>query len=584
MDLKNFLTENKNRRILIAVGIGLIVILIGTALFIQSKKIKKHTGNTTVSPTARPLEQKTNGEIIQSLGYTIDCQLVVTTSIKKIYLEKLNRCTDALDYKISLTKKYAAYMLVDKNKTTKLFIYSLDNNVDGQLQLISQSIITYQFDSRENLYLLLGPNKLTGQQTFTYYFIPLLFNAYPVNYYKELNTFTDVDKRRVDISLPESQTPYKNVIEQQNEFILADASGAVLYTIGFNDLEKQLSPIQPAVIDRNVLKWNKRIFFYSNGSFKTMDIDGSNELTHQFICEGIEVLPIGFRDNTMARSPDGRTLAFLAPTEAQMRDNPNWKNDILAGKKVFTQGEIALYDFIKGSCQRTAVVHSILYRETFSFSPNGQYIAFVNKGVSLYSLFDHQDYQLATHNPSIEADSTAVTGPVIWDGGSRFIYTLVSKIDNGVVASTKLVRLYFDERLNGTEQNILALPNDSLVAVSADGSKVLYTKNNQIYKYDVDRSINSLFSSDSVNRIHKLVWLRDGTIVSNLWYANENLYFNSLSAMENFQIDFNGEVIVYNPIAASSSNQIFLFDLILKMQKFFKDKRTINGNILTMFY
>ncbi len=575
--LKTFLIEKKNQKIfLLGAAFFLLFLIIGFSLIVlllkqPQKKQSKKIQNTVLSPTPTKIPEQKIGETIQSLGYSIDCQLVVTTSLKKIYVKKLKDCSVPLSYSVSQSKLFAMYMLTDKNKTIQLFVYSLENNIEGQLQIISQPIITSQFDKKDNFTVLL-------KDTLIYYFIPLIFSEYPGNYYKELNTFTNIEKRKIEISLPETNVPYAKILEQQNGLLLTDSSGATLFTIAFSDLELQLSPTAPPSVNRNLLKWGKRIFFYSNNEFKTMDIDGANELAHQFICDGIDVIPIEFRSSLTARSPDGKTLAFLIPTETQMRDNPTWKVDILAGKKIFNEGELVLYDFVKSECQKTGVVQSIQYRESFSFSPNGLYLAFVNKGVSLYNLQNHQDYQLVSHNPSLESDSTAVTGPLVWDGESKFIYTLVSKLNNEAISSTKLVRIYFNERLDGTEQDVLPLLETTVFTVSPDGSKTLYIKDKQVYKYDVDRKLNSLFSTKSVEKINKLVWLRSGTIVSNIWYANENLYFTNLTEMQNFHIDFNGEIIVYG------QNPIYLYDLILKKQKYFMDKRTVEGTVLRLFY
>lgn len=579
MDLKTFLIEKKNQKLFLLGTVSLFIFIFAIAtlsfFLIRSKNLEKKTSKTVTTdflPTKPPV--RNNEETIQSLGYSIDCQLTVTTSVKKLFVKKFDRCGAALDYKLSPSKKYTAFLRSDKNNIPQLFIYSLENNIEGQLQIITQPFISYQFDSRNNLALFF-------KDKLTYYFIPLLFTGYPENYYKELDVFTDTDKRKTEVVFPESVS-YAKIAENQNGFVLMDASGRTVFTIGFADLDRELSPTPLPDIDRRLLNWKKRIFFFSQNQFKTTDIDGTNELIHQFICDGIEVIPIGFQNSLMARSPDGETLAFLAPTEAQMRENPNWKKDILSGKKVFDRGEIALYDFVKSDCQKTGIEQSIQFRESFSFSPNGQYLAFVNKGVSLYSLYDHQDYQLVSHNPTLETDSTAVSGPLIWDGTSKFIFTLVSKLSaDGKILSTNMVRIYFDERLNGSEQSVIPLSNNTLYAVSSDGLRVLYSKNNQIYIYNVDRKINSLFSNGPIDKIHKLVWLRNGLIVSNIWYANENLYFTKLPEMNNFQIDFDGENIAY---ATNSAQTIMLYDLGTKRQKFFKDKKTIEGTVLQLYY
>ena len=311
--LRIFLIEKKNQRIFV-LGIFFLVLLIVTIILFsfmlvktKQSKQKKVQEKTRILPSPTAIPEQTTEETIQSLGYSIDCQLVVTTSVKKIFVKKLTKCDNAFDYKISPSKKYAAYLLTDKNKTTQLLVYSLENNIDGQLQVISQPIVAYQFDARNNVTLLL-------KDKFIYYFVSLLFTGYPGNYYKELNTFTDIEKRKIETLLPDAKTAYAKIVEQQDGLTLTDSSGRILYSIAFADLEKSLSPTPPPIINKRLLNWSKRLFFYTQTGFKSMDIDGSNEVTHQFMCDGIEVVPINFRSNLFARSPDGQTLAFLIPT------------------------------------------------------------------------------------------------------------------------------------------------------------------------------------------------------------------------------------------------------------------------------
>lgn len=165
--LKTFLIEKKNQKMfllsLLSIFIFFIVIFFFTIFVISSRKVnKKKVENTVILPTPTKEPDKINEESIQSLGYTIDCQLVVTTSVKKIYIKKLDRCSDVLDYKIAPSKKYAAYLLIDKNKTAQFFTYSLENNVEGLLQIVSQPIVTYQFDTKDNLSILFALNKQTN--------------------------------------------------------------------------------------------------------------------------------------------------------------------------------------------------------------------------------------------------------------------------------------------------------------------------------------------------------------------------------------------------------------------------------------
>jgi hypothetical protein len=181
---------------------------------------------------------------------------------------------------------------------------------------------------------------------------------------------------------------------------------------------------------------------------------------------------------------------------------------------------------------------------------------------------------LVKHDPSDNLIPSTVIGPLIWDGESNFIFTLVDQ---------KLVRIYFNDQFEGKEQEIITLPAGSLYTVSPDSKKILYKKEGKIFKYDINAKTNSLFKADSsVEKINKLVWLRNNMILSNFWVADENLYFTSLTESINFQIDFNGEILIYN--SASLPKQIKIYDLILKKNKYFNDQKTIEGQVLKMFY
>lgn len=592
--IKLFLIERKNRRIFFLVVAVLCFLIITVSLLIvlliRSSKQQAKTDSSRQTmmniPTVTSSEPTPNDEIIQSAGYSIDCQLVITTTLRKIYLKKIDQCNNTLDYKISSSKKYIGYLLFDNKKVAQLFIYSLDSNVEALFQIISQPIIDYQFDQNNNLLMVLDKKDPTSTQTATYYFNTLLFAEYPKNYYKELKTFTDLDKRKVDISLPQIQDKYSKIIQQQDELDLVNTQGKILYVIKLPDLIAQLTPTAPAAINKENLKWDKRVLLFRDGQFITMDPDGANEVVHSLVCEGIVVVPIEYTQGLFSRSPDGRTLAFLAPTEDQMRNDPSWKADLLAKKKVFDQGEIVLYDLVKDQCQRTAIAQTIHFGENFSYSPNGLYLAFVNKGVGLYNVQNNQDNQLVTHNPDNESDATAVTGPLVWDSTSKMIYTAISKMQRQTPQSTKLSRVYFDDQFNGSEQSLLDLPLQSAIyTISPDGNKILYKQGQTIYKYDINALKSSLFKTDSdATSIKKLVWLRNNTIVSNIWVSNGGLQFSMIPRSTTFYIDYGGEQLFYSPFDTTKMGQINLYDLNLNKTILFKDKKIIKGDLLNLFY
>ena len=569
---KLFLIEQKNRKLIISIITAIILLILSGILLIvllskhPSSQEKENLNNIKISPKPLITTEEKKEETIESIGYNLSCQIVITTSLKKTPLRKLNRCSESLNYKISPSKKFAIYLQTDGKKTT-IYSYSLENNVEALIDTVSLPIVDLMFDQKNNLAIL-------HPQTFIYYFIPLLFADYPGNYNLDNNTFTDISKKKILAVLPTLTKKYARIIEKTNELSLVDDNNNNLYTISYKDLEAQLTPTPVPGINKESLQWDKRIFFFSDNKFKTIDLDGNNEITHQFICDGVDVVPINFNSNLFTRSPDGKLLAFLIPTENQMRDNPNWKAEILANKKLFDSGQIVLFDLTTDQCQIPGISQTIQYQENFSFSPNGTFLAYVYKGVNLYNLETRQDYQLVKHDPSDSLIPSTVVGSLIWDGESNFIFTLVDQ---------KLVRIYFNDQFEGKEQEIITLPLGSLYAVSPDSKKILYKKEGKIFKYDINDKTNSLFKADSsVEKINQLVWLRNNMIVSNVWAANENLYFTNLPESINFQIDFNGETLIYN--SAALPKQIKIYDLMLKKNKYFNNQRIVEGQALRFFY
>ncbi len=587
--IKLFLIEKKNRKIFV-LGLMSFAILLFTSIFLGSLLVKSsktsdnNNANTITTPAPTIVPTNPPEEVIQNAGYSIDCQLVITTNFRKLYVQKLDGCNTTLKYQISPSKKYVAYF-ISSASATLLDVYSLQNNIYAQLRVISQKIIDYHFDQSDNFSVLLDKEQFNGSQVLAYYFIPLLFQGYPSNFYQVLNTFTDIDKKRIEVALPQINDTYSKIMEKSGGLDLLNPKNAIIYVIQLQDLISRLSPTPSAAINKATLPWDTRILFFEDGVFKTMDPDGSNVLTHQFICDGVNIIPIKYSQDYFARSPDGKTLAFLMPTDDQMRNDPNWRSELLAKKNIFDSGEIVLYNFVTGECQRTAIIQSVNFNENFAFSPDGSYLGFVNDGIKLYNLQTKQDYQLSTHNMSNQADSTAVTSPLIWDENSKFIFSVVSKIQNNQPISSRIVRAYFDSGFNGSEDNVLDVPGGSTVyAVSPDANNVLYLKDQTIYDYDINANSSSLFwKGADINAINKLVWLRNDIIVSNLWIGNTGLYFIPLTPSSYFTVDYAGATLLYSS-EENNIMQVHVYNLTTNKESAVKDQSHVTSQPLRLFY
>ncbi len=475
--------------------------------------INKSKGN--VRPTTRPVQA---AERITGVGYSLDCQIIITTTVRKNTFRKMDRCTEPLTYKISPDGQYLVYL--------EKYIYSLNNNADTILDI--PSLITdYYIDKNNNLSFL-------GDQTLVYYFIPQLFQSYP-----DIN----LTKSKVMMSLPNLGKKYAKISEDSDNIILSDTQGAIIYTISFRDLSEQLLPAKNSGINREKLNWTKRIFYIDNYVFKTSDPNGDNAIIHPLKCDGKTVVPVY---NMFARSPDGTLLAFLVPSG-------EIKN-------------IVLYDLVKDECQSTGLSQTTNYRENFAFSPDGSYLVYVNDGINLYLIGKKSDYQLVAHTAKSYSSASAVTGPIVWSGDSKFIFAAVTQITNGALSSTSLVRVYFNEFYRGEEQSVLNIPAGSLYAVSPDGNKILYTKDKNIYMYDVEKASNSFYQNVSgQNNLNKIVWLRNDKIITS--QRGDGLYI----------IDFDGENYVYNV-----NDIIKIYDLINERDK--TAGNIIKGKVLSLFY
>lgn len=573
--IKLFLIESKNRQIFFLSLAAIFVLVLASVLVAVSISNTSTSPKNEVDKTAINIkkENKNNlGEIINLAAYDTTCQVVVTTSQRKIFLQKVNRCNQPLVYKISSDGKYLSYLLPAGN-STKIFVFSAENNIEASIDLPPSPVIDLIFTKTGDLAVLY-------KQTFSYYFIPLIFSGYPDNFDEKKMIFTDTGKKKVNIDLSDLPENYAKIQDSGEQIAFLDPAGRTVYIISISDITSQLMSL-PTGINKSSLDWTKRIFFYDRNTFKTVDYNGENEIVERFSCRGNDVIPINFFDNLFARSPDGTQLVFLIPNDGQIRENPTWKNDLLAKKRIFNKGQIILYDLVKDECLVTDLTQSINFRENFSFSPNGLYLAYVDRGVGLYNIVKKSYYQLVDHNPVVGANPTAVTGPLIWDGSSKFIYTTVSRLENGAIISTKLVRIYFNERFEGQEQEVVSpFPSDSHYGISSDGNKAIYTKDNNIFVHDVDKKINTLFKSGiAQNSISKMVWLKNNLIVSNSWLADDNLNFINLPKNHDFEVDYSGDNFIY-----IDGMTINMYNLSTGKLSPFKKILTPQGTLLKMFY
>ncbi len=439
----------------------------------------------------------------------------------------MEKCDTPVSYKVSADGKYTVYM--DK------YIYSLVNNADA---ILDAPVFTdYYIDKNDGLSYLAGNNLV-------YYFIPQLFQNYPNNFDSATGTFTDLAKNKVTIPLPDLEKKYARIGENNDGIVLFDDQDKILYSITFDNLNRQLSPVIDG-INREKLDWAKRIFYVDNGVFKTADLDGGNPLVHRLVCGGQAVIPSVVSSRLFARTPDGKLLAFISP--APEGDH----------------GQIMLYDLVKDSCQQTGLNQTTKYQENFSFSPDGSYLAHADGGINVYVLNTRSDYQLSAHISRSYTNSTEVSGPLVWSGDSKFIYAAVVQTAD---RSTALVQDYFNENYLGTENNVLSIPAGSVYAVSPDGMKILYTKDQAVYQYDVDKGSNSFYKAfDSTNPVSKIVWLRNGTVITNQWGAAD------------YVIDFDGENYAF-----SQNGAIKIRNLTTGTDK--TPVSAINGQPLSFFY
>ncbi len=576
LQLRSFLLDQKNRRLIIlAVSTIFLFIVAGIVMFSalgkspvppQNKTESSFQPASALSPTLKPVD---TGEKISGLGYSIDCQVIATTTERKLYIQKLPSCNQALRAYISASGKFASYVI-----GKSVYVYSLANNTIANIGSLRSDPVDMTFFSNNSLGILLN------QTEFEYVFIPLLFGDFPANFDTNTQTFTDLSKKTVLVNLPPLASSYARLGENSGIIQVEDRNGKTLFTLSFDSLLQQLTPTPAQSVNRSKLDWSSRLLLYTSGVFETIDPDGSNLVTHPMNCGGKSVVPLDYYDGMFARSPDGTQLAFVVPDDNQAAQNQGWQQEVLAQKNVFSDGKIALYDLLTDSCTVTDERQSLKYAESMAFSPNGLYLAHVYNGLSLYVLQTQRGYDVTSHRLNDTVSPSLITGPLIWDDSSKFIFMAVTSFSGNHPLTTKLDRVYFNKVFEGTEEEIVTLDDvHTLYAAAPDGNRVLYGKGGNLYQYSIDSFTNQLVKSGTGSNLKKLVWLRNNTIVSNLWMIDAAGNSYDLPQSSVFYVDYNGGEYAYD-----SKGQVHVYDLSGQKEMSSATAENPRGTVLNLFY
>lgn len=540
--LKSYLTyiqtniiENKtNQLILLGVGAFLIIMLCLAVLFYVSGfskppateplRISITPGVKTVKPTLFQKKQ----EKLKSVSWSINCQVVVTTSEKKRYLQKFKNCQQPLRYVLSPSGEYLLYTYKENN-LTQMYLYSLVNNVEVLLDKPLTGLLDIKFTFENNLVALVDQKELF------YYLVPVLYSQYPNNFDSATNTFTDVNKNKAVIDLPAFSSKYQLLKEENGKINLLDSNNKILYSLIIKDLNNLIIP-QEKKNTKLSYDWRKRLIYYVDNQLKSVDYSGDNIENHSIICNDEKILPKNIHQQFLSRSPDGKILSFS-----------------------LLSGEIMFFDLTKDFCENTNLTQSLDYYEKMSFSPNGQYLAFAKEGLHLYDVIKKQDNKILEYSKEDFSNSKAITGPILWSGDSKFLCLAVSKFQDDKITETKIVRTYLSSTRDNSEENVVTINSPQTpYACSPDGDKVLYINNNIINKYNITTKQNALFKSGvEIKGLTKLLWLWSGVIITDKWKSNESGQMVDLSLAPDFSVDESGKIVAFT----KTDNIIELFDL-----------------------
>lgn len=566
--LKEYLTfvqtnivENKtNQLILLGVSALFIVILSISILFFVSRFSKTEPtlpSKLIITPIpTKPTVSRSTTEKILSSSWNLNCQVVVVTTEQKRFLRRFKSCKQQLQYIISPTAKYLSYVY-QENNNLQLYVYSLENNIEAVIDQPILNLLDFKFTTEDNLVVLLDQKQLS------YYMIPYLYSAYPNNFNSSTGEFTDLSQKMTNISLPLFSTRYSSIKEENGQIILLDNQNKIIYTLLLKDLNEKIIPAAKKNPRINY-DWNKRVLYVSKDSLKSINTEGDDEEIHSVVCEGNKVNLVEMSNRPYARSPDGKTLVF-----------------------VLSSGSIAIFDLVKDVCEVTGLTQTNDFHENMAFSPSGEYLAYVNKGLHIYVLSKKQDNAVLEYSIESFERPLAITGPLLWSSDNKFICMSVSKVEGNVeekqfrISDTELTRVYFNDMFQGREQSILSLQHISLPYVcSPDGEKAIYSTGTSIYKYTIQNKQNSLFKSDPLtNPDFKMIWLRSGKIVSNKWIADESMQFDDISLGADFSIDNSGTTAAYTG-GSGSENLIIFYDLEKRKIKETKYGKKIEGKLL----
>ncbi|PJE68661.1 hypothetical protein COU96_03140 [Candidatus Shapirobacteria bacterium CG10_big_fil_rev_8_21_14_0_10_38_14] len=204
---------------------------------------------------------------------------------------------------------------------------------------------------------------------------------------------------------------------------------------GKNKTKLEMNKVVPAENSTSISEnWQDRLIYEASDfnypkqtqqiDLKSITVDGDGEKESVLVCDNESALSLEQFGN-IARSPDGKTLAFLLPAREQKTQNPNWKKDLIEGKKPFTQGVIYLFNLKNNQCESTGLTADYLYNQSLKFSPNGKLLAYVFFGLHVYNLETKMDKQLTIQEGSAHFPNL-VLGPLVWNQKSITVYMPVT--------------------------------------------------------------------------------------------------------------------------------------------------------------
>lgn len=157
--------------------------------------------------------------------------------------------------------------------------------------------------------------------------------------------------------------------------------------------------------------------YYSAFDLRSIGAAGEDLRQHPLICEGEKVAPLG----SIARSPEGKMIAFLLLSKEERQKNPNWMRE----SQKYTSGQIYLYNLVSDFCQPLNLFADRNYEQNLAFSPSGKYLAYIFYGLHVYDLEAKKD-RLYTVREGSARSSRFITGPLVWNRDSTALYMSVT--------------------------------------------------------------------------------------------------------------------------------------------------------------